>query len=97
MIQKLKTFWSSLPHQVQAAIVVGVSASGETLAHVIEEGQIPHTWAAAEHLLSSAVVTGFLAAWAFYRLPNRPAAVAPADTPTGPNAPQVPAPPAPKP
>jgi hypothetical protein len=70
VFQKLKAFWSSLPHQVQAAVIVGASAFGESIEHVIEIGQLPHSLLDAKHLLGRAFVAAVVAAWAFYRLPN---------------------------
>jgi hypothetical protein len=70
MWQKLKLLWASLPHQIQAALIAGGAASGESIAHMIEEGQIPHDWPGVKHVLSSALVTGVAAAYAFYRLPS---------------------------
>ena len=69
-MNKLKLFWASLPHQVQAAIIVGASATGEFAEHVIEMGQLPHSLADAKHLAGRALAAGAVAAWAFYRLPN---------------------------
>ena len=70
MIQKLKAFWASLPHVVQAAIVLFVSTAGTTIAHSIEDGIVPHNWVDVKHLLVSAIVAGIVAVRAFYLLPN---------------------------
>jgi hypothetical protein len=71
MIQKLKLFWASLPHQVQAAIVTFGTAAGVTIAHAIEDGTMPSNWPAIKHLLATAVVSGVAALRLFYMLPNR--------------------------
>ena len=70
MIQKLKAFWASLPHIVQAGVVLFVTTVGTTIAHSIEDGIFPHTWADAKHMLGTAVVAGIVAVRAFYMLPN---------------------------
>lgn len=69
-MNKLKAFWASLPHQAQAAIIVGASATGEFIEHIVEMGQFPHSLADAKHLAGRALAAGLVAAWAFYRLPN---------------------------
>ena len=69
-MNQLKAFWASLPHQLQAAIIVGASAMGEFIEHIIEMGQFPHSWLDAKHLIGRALMAGAVAAWAFYRLPN---------------------------
>lgn len=71
-MNKLKVFWSSLPHQAQAAILFGASAMVEALGHSVEEGKWPSTLPEVKHLLVSAVTTGAAAAWVFYRKPNLP-------------------------
>jgi len=70
MIQKLKAFWASLPHIVQAGVVLFITTVATTLAHSIEDGIVPHTWTDAKHLLGTAVVAGVIAVRAFYMLPN---------------------------
>jgi len=70
LFAKLKAIWASLPHQVQAAVIVGASAAGESIEHVIEMGQLPHTWLDAKHLVGRAAAAGMVSAWAFYRMPN---------------------------
>lgn len=70
MIQKLKNFWASLPHVVQAGVVLFVTTVGTTIAHSIEDGVWPHTWHDVEHMLGTAVVAGAIAVKAFYMLPN---------------------------
>lgn len=70
MIKKLKDLWASLPHQVQAALIFGGSATMESIAHAISEGKIPMGATEIEHFLYGAIVTGTTAAWAFYRMPN---------------------------
>lgn len=74
-MNKLKQFWNSLPHQLQAAIIVGASATGEFVEHLIEMGQLPHTAADAKHLAGRALAAGAIAAWAFYRTPSNRLAV----------------------
>ena len=69
-MNKLKAFWASLPHAVQAIVVLFVTTAGTTIAHSIEDGVVPHTWADAKHMLGTAVVAGIVAVRAFYMLPN---------------------------
>lgn len=69
-MNKLKAFWASLPHQLQAAIMFGGSAVLEAVVHAISEGKIPSTLPEFKHFIGSALATGVAAAYAFYRLPN---------------------------
>jgi hypothetical protein len=70
-MNKLKAFWASLPHQVQAAIIFGGSATLESVGHAISNGKLPQTWPDFQRFIIGALTTGATAAWAFYRVPNR--------------------------
>jgi hypothetical protein len=70
VIPKIKAFWASLPHAVQAIVILFVTTAGTTIVHSIEDGIVPHTWADAKHMLGTAVVAGIVAVRAFYMLPN---------------------------
>jgi len=69
-VNKLKAFWASLPHAVQAIVILFVTTVGTTIAHSIEDGIVPHNWADAKHMLGTAIVAGIVAVRAFYMLPN---------------------------
>lgn len=70
MINRLKAFWASLPHAVQAGAILFVTTAGTSVVHAIEDGIVPHSWADIRHLLGTAVVAGVIAVRAFYMLPN---------------------------
>ena len=69
-MNKIKAFWGSLPHELQTAVIIGLSAAGETLEHVIEMGHFPSDWPGVKHLIGRTIAAGLIAAWAFYRKPN---------------------------
>ena len=69
-MNKLKAFWASLPHAVQALVILFVTTVGTTIAHSIEDGIFPHNLADAKHMLGTALVAGIVAVRAFYMLPN---------------------------
>ena len=74
MVQKLQSFWNSLPHQVQAGAVVFVTA-GFSYLHSAYTGPNPNfTGAEIVHNLRSALLAGGTALWAFYLVPNKAAA-----------------------
>lgn len=77
MYQKAKALWASLPHLVQAAIVVFVSASSEAVVHALSEPTMCFSKACLLHLAKSAAITGAVAAKAFYMTANRPQPPAP--------------------
>ena len=73
MISKLKVFWASLPHQVQAGVAVFGSMALTTLAKEVEQllsGNDAFTWLALRHDIAVAVMAGVVALRAFYMLPN---------------------------
>jgi hypothetical protein len=74
LIAQAKAFWASLPHPVQATVLVFVTVTFTTLTKELQElifGMGGFTWVSLEHDISVAVVAGFIAAKAFYMLPNR--------------------------
>ena len=83
LVAALKRFWSSLPHQVQAGIIVFASMSLTTLSKELDQllsGNDAFTWLALRHDISAALVAGAVALKAFYMFPNRglpPASPAP--------------------
>jgi hypothetical protein len=71
MIQKLKAFWASIPHPVQALIVAFVSGAGAAAAHAYEDAGFHMSWGELHHLLPTAIAAGVVAARALYMVPNR--------------------------
>lgn len=68
-MNKLKAFWASLPHPVQAGLILFATTAGTTLAHAIEESFCFSTQCL-KHYAASAIVAGVVAVRAFYMLPN---------------------------
>lgn len=73
MIQKLKAFWASIPHPVQALIVAFASGFAAAAAHAYEDAGFHMSWGELHHLLPTFVAAGALAARALYMVPNKPA------------------------
>lgn len=74
LIQSLKAFWASLPHQVQAGVVIFASAAGTVLGKELQGlsfGSPSFTWLCLRHDFGAASVAGFIALRAFYMFPNR--------------------------
>lgn len=72
-MNKLKTLWASLPHPVQALILLFVTTAGTTLGKELQElflGNEAFTWAVLQHDLVVAVLAGAAVVRAFYMLPN---------------------------
>ena len=73
MLLKLKALWASLPHPVQALILLFVTTAGTTLGKEFQElllGNEAFTWAVLQHDLVVAVLAGVAVVRAFYMLPN---------------------------
>jgi hypothetical protein len=69
----LKRFWSSLPHQVQALILLFLTTALTTLGKELQElflGNEAFTWLMLRHDIVAAVVAGLVVVRAFYMLPN---------------------------
>jgi hypothetical protein len=69
----LQELWASLPHPVQAGIVMFTTAAGTTLGKELQAlwaGNEAFTWLALKHDIGAAVAAGFIALRAFYMLPN---------------------------
>jgi hypothetical protein len=94
MFQKLRNYWNSLPHQVQAIILLFATVAGTTLGKELQELLLDNeafTWLSLRHDIVVAVIAGFAAVRMFYMLPNGTAKQLPAPPPqtsNGPN-PQV--------
>lgn len=71
MVQKIKAFWSSLPHQVQAGAVAFGSAAFVTVLQNAAKGEICSTWQCVHQHLSATISSGATALLAFYMKPNR--------------------------
>ncbi len=71
MVNKLKAFWASLPHQVQALIVAFASGVAAAAAHAYEDAGFHMSWGELHHLLPTFIAAGVLAARALYKVPNR--------------------------
>jgi hypothetical protein len=73
LVAKAKAFWASLPHQVQAVIVVFATAAGTTLAKELQAlafGTLSFSVSSLQHDVGMAFTAGFIAAKAFYMLPS---------------------------
>lgn len=70
MIQKLKAFWSSLPHPVQALVLSVATAMGTAVLHAASESFCFDT-VCLKHYIGVSVAAGLAAARAFYMVPNR--------------------------
>lgn len=71
-----RAFWASLPHQVQAGVVVFATAALTTLSKELQAllfGTAHFTRSSLQHDLGAAITAGILAVRAFYMLPNKPA------------------------
>jgi hypothetical protein len=74
LIARAKAFWASLPHQVQAAVVVFATVAATTLSKELQAltFSTPHfTWITLQHDVWASCVAGFIALRAFYMFPNR--------------------------
>jgi hypothetical protein len=67
----LKAFWASLPHQLQAIIVMFVSAFFATFVHVASESSC-YTGSCLKHYAGTALTAGFVALRVFYMIPSPP-------------------------
>ena len=92
MLQKIRNYWNSLPHQVQAIILLFATAAGTTLGKELQElflGNEAFTWLSLRHDIAVAVIAGFAAVRMFYMFPNRSAKQPPAPPQQTSNGPQV--------
>lgn len=71
MINKIKAFWASLPHQIQGGIIAVASAVAGVLVHHYSD---PAAWSLAEvkHEVVTALAAGVGALRVFFMLPNTP-------------------------
>lgn len=72
-MDKLKQFWASLPHQVQALVVAFASGAGT---YFLDN---PH-FTISRASLSAAIAAGLVAARALYMIPNKPQALTGSDS-----------------
>jgi len=70
MIQKLKSFWCSLPHQAQAVILAFASGFGAAAAHAYEDAGFHMSWGELHHLFPTFITAGVIAARALYMMPS---------------------------
>ena len=73
-MNKLKAFWASLPHQVQALLILFGTGASTTLAKELQAylaGTLSFSVSSLEHDLGMAIVSGLTAVRVFYMLPNR--------------------------
>lgn len=76
LIAAIKRFWSSLPHQAQALILLFATAAGTTLGKELQElwlGNEAFTWLMFKHDIVVAVFAGIAAVRIFYMMPNQSA------------------------
>lgn len=79
-MNRLKAFWSSLPHQTQALIVAFGSGMLAAAAHAYEDAGFHMSWGELHHLVPTFIAAGVVAARALYMNPNRTAESKPLDT-----------------
>ena len=73
-MNKLKAFWASLPHQVQAGVILFGTVAGTTLAKELQAlafGTLSFSKSSLEHDVSMAIFAGFVAVRAFYSQPSQ--------------------------
>jgi hypothetical protein len=73
MLSKIRNYWNSLPHQVQAIILLFATAAGTTLGKELQElflGNEAFTWLSLKHDICVAAIAGFAAVRMFYMFPN---------------------------
>jgi hypothetical protein len=74
LIARAKAFWASLPHEVQAGVVMFATAAGTTLGKELQAlwfGTGSFTWITLRHDIGMAITAGVIAVRCFYMLPNR--------------------------
>ena len=67
---EILAFWRSLPHQLQAMIVVFASAAATFLGGWLWDGPSCWTWFCLKHTLGAACGAGYIAVHAFYMRPG---------------------------
>ena len=77
-MDKLKAFWASLPHKVQAGIVAGLTAVVTTFAQAYSHPPLCFALVCLKQHAAASLFAGMAALRAFYMLPNVP--VKPADS-----------------
>lgn len=75
-MNKLKAFWASIPHPVQALIVAFASGFLAAAAHAYEDAGFHMSWGELHHLLPTFIAAGAGAARALYMVANKPSPVA---------------------
>lgn len=81
-MNKIKAFWNSLPHQVQAGVVAFATATGATLIHAFEDAGLTScsSWSCfghalktvfSPHMVLTALFAGAAALKVFYMIPSK--------------------------
>jgi hypothetical protein len=70
-VQPAVDFWHSLPHQLQATIIVFASAAGPVIWKWWSDPQACMQWACLKHTITAAINAGGVALAAFYMRPGR--------------------------
>lgn len=70
-VQLFRNLWSSLPHPVQAGVVLFATAAGTSLGKVLTDpASACWTWACIKQYIGIAIGAGIVAVKAFYMLPK---------------------------
>lgn len=69
MWQRLKTFWGSLPHPLQATLVSAATVAGTAFVHALSEGDCFST-ACLKHYAFTSLAAGAVVIKAFYMTPS---------------------------
>ena len=71
LISFFRNLWVSLPHGVQAGVVLFVSAAGASLGKILTDpASACWTWVCIKQYVGVAIGAGVVAVRAFYMLPN---------------------------
>jgi hypothetical protein len=71
VISLVRNLWASLPHGVQAGVVLFVSAAGASLGKILTDpASACWTWVCIKQYVGVAIGAGAVAVRAFYMLPN---------------------------
>lgn len=76
-MNKLKAFWASIPHPVQALIVAFASGFAAAAAHAYEDAGFHMSWGELHHLVPTFLAAGVAAARILYMVPNKAVASLP--------------------
>lgn len=68
-LARIKAFWNSLPHPVQAMLCFAATTAGTAFVRAVSDGNC-YSWICLKHSAFASVVAGLAVVRAFYMLPN---------------------------